>query len=396
MAVKGNNLTQSRREADVAEKVRLGDVVRIDTSTPFPEGDKVWLLNLDMIEQHTGRVIDHVEVERGSIGGSTVGFDKDCILYSKLRPNLNKVVIPDREGVATSEILPLRCKSNNNVREFISWYLRSPTFVSYAMSRTAGAKMPRLGSKELLNAKIPVPSFTEQKRIAAVLDKICELKKNAETRLEKLDALVKSRFVEMFEEGNFNSRPLSENVLEMFIGPFGSSLKNECFVERNHSYCMVYEQKHTIRKTLDVETRYVNKAKYEELKRFSVGAGDILVSCRGTVGEVYALPPNAPVGIMHPSIMKIRINERVYDQTYFVFALRRFMRDHLHLANGSGVKMAITAKALGCEMFYLPPLALQREFAAFVAKVDKLREVARQTVKAMDTLYRAKLQEFFG
>ena len=43
-----------------------------------------------------------------------------------------------------------------------------------------------------------------------------------------------------------------------------------------------------------------------------------------------------------------------------------------------------------------PPLALQREFAAFVEKVDKLRETARQTVEAMDTLYRSKLQEYFG
>ena len=72
------------------------------------------------------------------------------------------------------------------------------------------------------------------------------------------------------------------------------------------------------------------------------------------------------------------------------------MSDHLYMANGSGVKMAITATALGKEMFAVPPLSLQREFAAFVEKVDKLKDVAKKSVEQMDVLYRAKLQEYFG
>ena len=53
---------------------------------------------------------------------------------------------------------------------------------------------------------------------------------------------------------NYIMRPLSDNVDEMFIGPFGSSLKNDCFVKKDSGYCMVYEQKHAIQKTMDVET----------------------------------------------------------------------------------------------------------------------------------------------
>ena len=206
----------------------------------------------------------------------------------------------------------------------------------------------------------------------------------------------KSRFVEMFGEGRFPESCLNENVREMFIGPFGSSLKSECFVDKADSYCMVYEQKHAIRKTLNVETRYVDRLKYEELKRFTVTAGDILVSCRGTVGEIFALPDNAPLGIMHPSVMKIRLNEDVYDKTFFVFSLRRFMLDHVGMNNGSGVKMAITAKALGRERFPLPPLALQREFAAFVAKVDKLAFAVRKSLETTERLYRQQLSEAFS
>ena len=110
---------------------------------------------------------------------------------------------------------------------------------------------------------------------------------------------------------------LGENVEEMFIGPFGSCLKNECFVNEDEAYCMVYEQKHAIQKTMDVETRYVNEQKYNELKRFNIHGGDIIVSCRGTIGETFIVPADAPLGIMHPSIMKIRLKDGVYDKYYF-------------------------------------------------------------------------------
>lgn len=59
--------------------------------------------------------------------------------------------------------------------------------------------------------------------------------------------------------------PLEKCVEEMFIGPFGSSLKNEHFVDKAEAYCMVYEQKHAIQKSMDVETRYINLNKYNEL-----------------------------------------------------------------------------------------------------------------------------------
>ena len=62
----------------------------------------------------------------------------------------------------------------------------------------------------------------------------------------------------------YKTEPLSLNVDEMFIGPFGSALKNNCFVDADQAYCMVYEQKHAIQKTMDVETRYFDRMNDEE------------------------------------------------------------------------------------------------------------------------------------
>ena len=194
----------------------------------------------------------------------------------------------------------------------------------------------------------------------------------------------------------FDVERLNNSVKEMFIGPFGSSLKNDCFVSKEKAYCMVYEQKHAIKKTMNLETRYVDEKKYKELKRFSIYAGDIIVSCRGTIGEIFQVPNNAPLGIMHPSIMKIRLDNSKYNPIFFKFMLSDYMDIEKIKSKGSGVKMAITASELGKIEFPLPPLSLQNEFADFVAQVDKSQLAIQKSLEELETLKKSLMQEYFG
>lgn len=173
-------------------------------------------------------------------------------------------------------------------------------------------------------------------------------------------------------KNQYKKEPLKNNVEEMFIGPFGSSLKNECFVDEEDAYCMVYEQKHAIQKTLDGKNRFVDKNKYYELKRFTIKPGDIIVSCRGTIGETFIVPENAPLGIMHPSIMKIRLKPNVYNIEYFNLLLKNRLKDYNKSANGSGIKMAISATELGKELFPIPPMDEQQKTSKIFLMVNHL------------------------
>jgi type I restriction enzyme S subunit len=274
-------------------------------------------------------------------------------------------------------------------------------FMSIALKqieeKTPFVTVKHLSAKELNKIEIPVLSLEEQRKIAETLSKVDELIAFRDQQLAKLDELVKARFVEMFgDEQAFNKEPLSQNVEEMFIGPFGSSLKNESFVSKENGYCMVYEQKHAIRKTMDVETRYIDKPKYEELKRFSIHGGDIIVSCRGTIGETYIVPLNAPLGIMHPSIMKIRVKDSIYNRVFFDFLLQEKLKQHEAQANGSGVKMAVTASALGKEEFIVPSIPFQNQFAAFVERVDQQKQTVQQSLEKLELMKKALMQEYFG
>ena len=257
--------------------------------------------------------------------------------------------------------------------------------------------IPSLTKANLLKIEMLLPSLEEQQKKAFVLDKVSNLIALRKQQLAKLDELVKSRFVEMFgDKAAYASEPLGNNVEEMFIGPFGSSLKNDCFVPQEKAFCMVYEQKHAIQKTMNVETRYVSEAKYKELKRFSVHGGDIIVSCRGTIGEVFVIPDNAPLGIMHPSIMKIRLNASAYTTKFFAKLLERYMQLHSEEANGSGVKMAVTATTLGKELFCKPPITVQNEFSTFLEKTDKTKSSIQKSLAETQLLFDSLMQTYFG
>ena len=245
-----------------------------------------------------------------------------------------------------------------------------------------GSAQPQITRQSLSKIFIPEIDLNTQKNITQIFKSLEQLILNRDKQRENFNMLVKSRFNEMFGDiSKFDVERLNNSVKEMFIGPFGSSLKNDYFVSKEKAYCMVYEQKHAIKKTMNLETRYVDEKKYKELKRFSIYGGDIIVSCRGTIGEIFQVPNNAPLGIMHPSIMKIRLDNSKYNPIFFKFMLSDYMDIEKIKSKGSGVKMAITASELGKIGFPLPPLSLQNEFADFVAQVDKSQFACQKAIK---------------
>ena len=242
--------------------------------------------------------------------------------------------------------------------------------------------------KDLLKERIEIPCFETQKEIIKNVDLIKELIFNEEKYLNLLNELIKSRFIEMFGDvlrnsKNFQTCHFGEYVYQMNIGPFGSDLKNDCFVPKELSACMVYEQKHAIEKTLNVPTRYISNEKYSHLKRFEIGPGDIIVSCRGTVGECWILPEEAPKGIIHPSLMLIKPNDAV-NHEFLMYLLERILSEQTQ--QGSGVKMAIRAKDLSKIVCIKPSREDQNHFIDFVHLVDKSKFVVHSRYFLCDIL----------
>ena len=300
------------------------------------------------------------------------------------------------ENMYTNEAIANFVVKNNKMlfNEYLYYALQGMNFDSLTDRAVMGKT---LNKAKLNNLSIVYNEPFMQQLIVLRLDGVNKLIESRKQQLSELSKLVKSRFNEMFGDiSKFDVERLNNSVKEMFIGPFGSSLKNDYFVSKEKAYCMVYEQKHAIKKTMNLETRYVDEKKYKELKRFSIYGGDIIVSCRGTIGEIFQVPNNAPLGIMHPSIMKIRLDNSKYNPIFFKFMLSDYMDIEKIKSKGSGVKMAITASELGKIGFPLPPLSLQNEFADFVGQVDKSQLAIQKSLEELETLKKSLMQEYFG
>ena len=160
--------------------------------------DEVWLLNLDMVEAQTGRILDYLIVSKDEVGNSTCTFDTSNVLYSKLRPYLNKVVMPDRCGYATSELVPLQPVKSKINREYLAFMLRSDEFVNMINEKVAGAKMPRVSMGEFRKFDVPVPPMDLQKQFGDFVHRVDKSKAAVQKSLDKLQILFDKLMQEYF------------------------------------------------------------------------------------------------------------------------------------------------------------------------------------------------------
>ena len=160
-------------------------------------GKMYWLLQLDMIESNTGKVLNKNLVTLDEIGASTIKFSSDNVLYSKLRPYLNKVVLPDEPGFATSEIIPLLPNEELN-KIFLAFLLRDNGIVRFLNAHVSGSKMPRVQADIFWNLDIILPTITLQNQFADFVKQTDKSKLEIQKSLDKLEILKKSLMQKYF------------------------------------------------------------------------------------------------------------------------------------------------------------------------------------------------------
>ena len=161
-----DDLPETWKICCLGELCDYGDCINVNTEDI---AEDAWILDLEDIEKDTGTVLKKVTKDQRNSVSTKHKFHSGQVLYSKLRPYLNKVVLSDADGYCTSEILPLEFK-NCVLPEYARYYLMSGTFIAYANHCSYGVKMPRLGTTDGKKAIFSLPPLSEQKRIVETID----------------------------------------------------------------------------------------------------------------------------------------------------------------------------------------------------------------------------------
>ncbi len=215
---------------------RLGQVTSYGSTDKAEYSDvnsETWVLELEDIEKETSRLLSKVRAKDRKFLSSKNQFVRGQILYGKLRPYLDKVVIADEGGVCTTEIIPI-LPFEGILSEYLRWYLKCPFFKSYANNSTHGMNLPRLGTEPARLALFAFPPVEEQKRIVAKVDELMALcdkleaqQQERERRFPVLSRACHARFVEsptlanlkaIFDEaGTVSTDDLQKTVLDLAV-----------------------------------------------------------------------------------------------------------------------------------------------------------------------------------
>ena len=295
------------------------------------------------------------------------------ILVSTVRPNLNAVALIKSETenlmVGSTGYCVLRCKENADAR-YLFHFCQSPYFVDDMSSQATGASYPAVSNSIVRSSLIPCYSVEEQRKIADKMDALCGLIKLRKKQLLKLDELVKSRFIELFDGKGYPTRKWNE-VFNTTTGKLDSNAMVE-----NGEYPFFTCAKEVFR---------IDKYAFDQ--------------------EALLLAGNNAAGKYDVKYYKGKFN--AYQRTYVLglkedwsYQLFRYQLEdklvYLQQQSLGGLTKYLTLKILGELEFVVPPMDKQNEFTAFVEQVDKSKLAIQKSLEKLETLKKSLMQKYFG
>ena len=210
---------------------------------------------------------------------------------------------------------------------------------------------------------IPLPPLEVQKEIVRILDKFTILEAELEAELEARLLQYNHYRDELLTFGVDVPINTLGNVCSFVRGPFGGSLKKECFVADGYA---VYEQQHAIYGDFTFRY-YVTEKKYVEMKRFSIKPGDLIMSCSGTMGKFSIVPEGAPKGIINQALLKLTVNNRINNKFLKYYsesiAFWNYLNSH---TQGGAIKNVASVAILRTIPIPVPPLTEQNRIVAIL------------------------------
>lgn len=257
-----------------------------------------------------------------------------------------------------------------------------------------------LNKATLCAVSLAVPPLDEQRKIAAVLDKVSDLIAKRRQQMEKLDKLVKSRFIEMFGDSEHNIKrfPLLKLGELCKVGSSKRIYQNEQSTS-GVPFLRISDLNDRIEKGKEDFELFIPFEKYAKLQeqRLVPKAGDILITSRGTIGTCYIVKDADKFYFQDGMISWLSEIDKSATSLYiaYLFAMPCMKKQIANLQSGSTVTY-LSISMLKELNIMLPPLVLQNQFATFVIQADKAKLTIQKSCKKLETLKKLLMQKYFG
>lgn len=332
--------------------------------------------------------------------------EKEDILYTKVgTTGIAKVVDVNREFSIFVSVALLKIKHDIVFNNYLEYFLNSPFAREQAKKRTRGMANKNLVIMDIKEIIIYYPkSIPEQQRIVAILDEafdsIAKAKENAEKNLQNARELFESYLNGLFLNSNENWEMKKWGELCDFVrGPFGGSLKKSVFKEKGY---VVYEQKHAIHDHFNQLRYFIDEDKFNEMIRFEVKPGDLIMSCSGvTLGRVAIVPDGIPRGIINQALLKLTPKKGVSAHFLKHWLRSKIFQDIIFkYSGGAAIPNVPSAKILKDIKIPFPKIEEQNiivnEIEIVSTETKKLEAIYSQKLNDLEELKKSILQKAFN
>lgn len=380
--------------------IRLGDLCVINSGgTPkrnnesyWKNGDIPWVKISDLNNGVVESTEEFITLD-GLKNSSAKIFPQGTLLYT-IFATIGEVAILNIDAATNQAIVGLQLKENQKVYlKYIYYYLKSQTNNIKQLGR--GVAQNNINLSVVKEMIIPIASLEKQSNIIATLSKIEKIKENRIIILNYLDDLIKSRFVELFGDINHNTKnwPIMtlEDLAELITDGEHSTPK------RCNDGIYLLSARNVLNHSLKLDdVDYIDEAEYYRIsKRVIPKAGDILLSCSGSVGRCCITPMEIKFQLVR-SVALIRFKSEITPIfAEYMITSDWFQRQINSLKTASSQANLFQGKIKKLKGF-VPDMNLQYDFIQFVNQINKLKSDVQKSIDETQLLMDSLMQEYFG
>ena len=381
---------------------KLGDICSIVSGTTpksnrpeYWDGDINWVTPAELNDDSDVIYESQRKITEQAVQDSSLKpFPAGTVLLSSRAP-IGKVAIAGVEMYCNQGFKNLIC-SNRIYNRYLYHFLKNST--EYLNSLGRGATFKEISKSIVENIEIPLPSLDEQRRIVALLDKVSDLIAKRREQLDKLDELVKARFVEMFGDPVSNPHQYPINQLSEYIEflTSGSRGWSQYFSDDGEYFITIKNVKNCSISLEDVQ--YIKPPDNAEAVRTRVKNGDLLISITADLGRTGVVTKEiADHGAyINQHLTCIRLNREKLNPLYVAYYMESPAgKMQFNAKNQAGVKAGLNFNAINSLKLVVPPLEKQGLFVEFVSQTDKSKLTIQQSLDKLEVLKKALMQQYF-
>jgi len=304
------------------------------------------------------------------------------------------------DGYIGSTLAVLRPVKQHLFAPYLSLFLAD--MFDYLQKNSTGATVPHVSRDILENLELPLPSLNEQLRIAGLLEQAERLCRTRRYAIELSDSLLPAAFLELFgdKEKSWPTVKVEELAAlqrgSIRTGPFGSQLLHSEFTD---SGTAVLGIDNAVSNRFEwAERRFISPAKYEQLKRYTVFPGDVLITIMGTCGRCAVVPDGVPTAVNTKHLCCITLQQSKCLPVFLhgAFLHHPEIRRQLGVLQKGAIMDGLNMEIIKGLRFPLPPLSLQNRFAALVGRNERLCATQHEALRQAEHVFQTLLHQAFS